>query len=470
MKAILSYFHPKLPVFLVYMLQQVEYDSGKFIAWIYERPNLTRVSYRKELVWTTKAKLLVMFNYLVLALLFLVLFLAVKYVSLTFLVFILFIPFLTIGIFCVFVATAWNFIERPRREAQLKKSEKIFSKHKAIKVAIAGSYGKTTMKELIYTVLNDSKNTAKTPGNKNVPISHARFANSLSGDEEVLLIEYGEAAPGDILNFAKNTHPDVGIITGLAPNHLDGYKTLEAVAEDLFSLKEYLHNKPLYVNTDSQVVKPYLKKGLTTYNQHGTDGWKINKVSIDVEKTSFLLQKGADLIKVNSGLIGQHQVGPLALAAVLAHKLGLTNKQIESGLAKTRPFDHRMQPKEIGGGWIIDDTYNGNIEGVLAGLEFLKTVNAKRKIYVTPGLVDQGVETERVHIEIGIAIAKTSPNKVVLIKNSSTAYIEEGILAGGYKGQVEIRDDPLNFYSNIDQYIAAGDMWLLQNDWPDNYS
>src|SRR5690606_18898999 len=135
-------------------------------------------------------------------------------------------------------------------------------------------------------------------------------------------------------------------------------------------------------------------------------------------------------------LVGKHQVGPLALAAVLAHKLGLTNKQIESGLAKTLPFQHRMQPKHIAGGWLVDDTYNGNLEGMRAGLDFLKSVEAKRKFYITPGLVDQGDETKRVHIELGLAIANARPDKVILIQNSTTGYIEEGILAGGYRGTV----------------------------------
>ncbi|MEX2014344.1 MAG: Mur ligase family protein [Candidatus Saccharimonadales bacterium] len=470
MRILLSYFHPKMPIFLVYMLQQVEYDSSKFIGWLLRLPDLTKVNYRQELVWTAKAKLLVLFHYLVLLLLLLSLFIIVKTNSLAYLAFILTIPFIAIGIFIFFITVAWNFIEKPRRETQIKRSEKIFSSHKGLKIAVTGSYGKTTMKELLYTVLSEGKKVAKTPGNKNVPISHARFASTLSGDEDVVLVEYGEAEPGDILNFAKNTHPDLGVITGLAPNHLDGYKTFEAVAEDLFSLKNYLKNNSLYVNTDSEVVKPYIKQGLITYSQDGVDGWKITGIKIDINETSFVMQKGKNLIKVKSGLLGRHQVGPLALTVSLAHKFGLTNKQIETGLNKTTPFEHRMQARDIGGGHIIDDTYNGSLEGINAGLEFLKALKAKRKIYVTPGLVDQGDETERVHVEIGAAIAKANPNKVVLMKNSTTGYIEEGIMAGGYEGSIEVRDDPLNFYSNIEHYIAAGDIWLLQNDWTDNYS
>jgi UDP-N-acetylmuramoyl-tripeptide--D-alanyl-D-alanine ligase len=179
---------------------------------------------------------------------------------------------------------------------------------------------------------------------------------------------------------------------------------------------------------------------------------------------------GQKKLELHTDLIGRHLLGPLSVAIAVAHELGLTNQEIKAGVAATRPYEHRMQPRSVGGAWILDDSYNGSIEGFRAGLELLKELEAKRKIYVTPGLVDQGEETARVHQEIGKLIADCSPDKVVLMQNSVTAFIENGLRSAGYNGRVEIRDDPLEFYSNIDQTIAAGDIILMQNDWTDNYS
>jgi UDP-N-acetylmuramyl pentapeptide synthase len=129
-----------------------------------------------------------------------------------------------------------------------------------------------------------------------------------------------------------------------------------------------------------------------------------------------------------------------------------------------------MQPYRMSGAWIIDDTYNGNIEGARVGLELLKALTANRKLYVTPGLVDQGKETKRVHTQLGEYIAAANPDTVVLMKNSTTSYIETGLKNSEYQGEVRIERDPLAFYENLKYFIAAGDIVMMQNDWTDNYA
>ncbi len=129
-----------------------------------------------------------------------------------------------------------------------------------------------------------------------------------------------------------------------------------------------------------------------------------------------------------------------------------------------------MQPRRQHGAWIIDDTYNGSLEGLRAGLALLKDLPAKRKIYVTPGLVDQGEETERVHLEVGELIGRAAPDRVVLMQNSTTRHIVKGLEETGYSGELRIESDPLAFYTNLEHVIAAGDLIVLQNDWTDNYS
>jgi UDP-N-acetylmuramoyl-tripeptide--D-alanyl-D-alanine ligase len=129
-----------------------------------------------------------------------------------------------------------------------------------------------------------------------------------------------------------------------------------------------------------------------------------------------------------------------------------------------------MQPYELSGAWIVDDTYNGNLEGIRVGTELLADLKAKRKIYVTPGLVDQGEETEAVHIAAGRLIAASEADLVVLMKNSVTDYIKQGLKEAGYRGEVRVESDPLEFYSNLSHFVAHGDLVVMQNDWTDNYA
>jgi UDP-N-acetylmuramoyl-tripeptide--D-alanyl-D-alanine ligase len=478
MNFLVSLFSPYYPKVLVYMLQNTEYQVGPYLEWWRRTKDFSTVMYRRQLVPTKAAKLLLLglsggmaaqallgvfgiwFGYYyggpvytVVGVILLATYPLVWAYAVT-------VP-LTLG--------RW-FLVAPKHRKLIKVSEATFAKHPGVKIAVAGSYGKTSMKELLNTVLSEGKNVAATPANKNVSVSHAYFARKLTGTEDVLIIEYGEGAPGDVARFAKITHPSKGIITGLAPAHLDQYPSLQAAGEDIFSLTEAVGADNSYVNADSPAVKSFLKPGFHTYTSQEALGWKVSDIKVDFTGTKFTMTKGNRSLKLHSALLGRHQVGPLALVVALADELDLSEQQIKTGIGKTAPFEHRMQARALNGAWIIDDTYNGNIDGLKAGLELLKELPGKRKVYVTPGLVDQGVETEAVHVDLGKYIAQTKPDLVVLMQNSSTPFIQQGLKAGDYKGKVQIELKPLEYYTNLEHFLANGDVVMLQNDWTDNYN
>lgn len=476
----LSRYRPSYLFSLVYMMQVSEYDPIKFLKWHYRTNNFSGVQKRQTLQMTNAAKLLLLwlvFLALVFWLYVVILLLMLDRVGLSaniaFYVylagFILVIPYLLAYVTAFGLAVAHLFLSWPMNKRWHKQTLKALSKHPGKKIAIAGSYGKTSMKELLLTVLGEGKKVAATPANRNVASSHAAFARNLDGNEDVVLIEFGEGRPGDVARFVKSTRPDMGIITGLAPAHLDQYPSLQAAAKDIMSLAGFLKDD-VFINGDSQLLKDFIKPEHHAYSATGVLGWKVSDVLVDFEGLSFSMTRNGQKLDLKSGLLGEHQIGPLALAAALADQLDLTPTQIKNGIAKTVPFEHRMQPRIVGGAWVIDDTYNGNIEGIEAGLKLLKTLPAKRKIYVTPGLVEQGKETKRVHQKIGQLIAEAKPDMAVLMKNSVTKFIEAGLKEGGFKGELRIEDNPLVFYTNLEQFVAAGDLILMQNDWPDQYS
>ena len=477
MKGFLSFFHPRYPVVLVYMLQNTEYQVGSYLRWYWRTGNFNRVMKRRSLHRTKPARLLLLALRAGMVLqLGLALFFAWMWfdrgtagVWLFALALLVSYPVVWAHLIVVPLVAARIFIAAPRNRRLVAQSRRIFAKHKGVKIAVAGSYGKTTMKELLSTVLAEAKTVASTPGNKNVSVSHAAFAARLTGKEDVLIIEYGEGHPGDVARFADITRPDIGVITGIAPAHLDQYASLEAAAQDIFNLADYLGDQQVYVNADSVAAQSFIKDTHIPYDAKGVGEWKTNGVQVGFDGVRFTMKNGTHTLQLHSELLGRHQIGPLAAVAALAGHLGLSGEQIQAGIAKTVPFEHRMQPRQLGGAWIIDDTYNGNIDGVRAGLALLAELPARRKIYVTPGLVDQGVETTRVHLEMGELIAAAKPDLVVLMQNSVQPHIMAGLKKAGFAGDLRIEEDPLGFYTGLEQFVAAGDLWLLQNDWPDNY-
>lgn len=476
-KAFVSLYRPRFAKTIIYMLQSTEYSIGAYLAWFWRTQDFSAIMYRRVLDTTRRAEaLLILFRIglYTQSLVGLVLFVigiadtanAYIYFGLALIVA---APVLWAHLIVVPILLARILIVSPKERKMVRESEKIFTNFKGPKIAVAGSYGKTTMKELLATVLSEGLKVMATPGNKNVLVSHARFAHLLDGDEDVLIIEYGEGKPGDVAKFASYTKPTHAVITGVAPAHLDQYKTLEAAARDIFTVTKKVKKSQVYVNGESEAAKQYLQKEYETYSKAGALGWKIANIQVTITGTTFELQKSKKKLELFTGLVGEHLLGPVAFAAALAHELGLSDEEIIAGVANTKPYEHRMQPYPLSGGWVIDDTYNGNIEGIRAGTQLLAKLPARRKFYVTPGLVDQGEETERVHIEMGQLIAEAKPDVVVLMKNSVTQYIEAGLRNKNYQGEIRIETKPLEFYTNLDQFIAKNDLVLMQNDWTDNY-
>lgn len=476
-RGFISIFSFSYPRVLVYMLQSTEYQIKPYLAWWWRTNDFRRVAKRRTLDMTRRASLLLYFVRLGMLVQIILGFVVAQYGWTHDDLFIIAVG----GSIAVMYPIVWGqlivvplllgkiLIAGPSERRLVAQSKQIFANHKAAIIAVAGSYGKTTVKELLLTILSEGKNVAATPANKNVAVSHAYFAQKLTGHEDILIIEYGEGKPGDVPKFIQTTRPDIGIITGLAPAHLDQYKTLDAAAEDIFSLVEAVGVDNIYINDDSRAIQAYTEREYPAYSAKGALGWHVSDVKVNAHNIAFTMKRDGKAMKIKSGLVGRHLIGPLALSAALAYEFGLSIKQIEAGVAKTVPYEHRMQPRLLAGAWVIDDTYNGNLEGVRAGLALLKEITAKRKIYVTPGLVDQGKETEHVHKEVGELIADASPDKVVLMQNSVTHWIKDGLRVNNYKGEVVVEDDPLAFYTNLDQTVAAGDVVLMQNDWTDNY-
>ncbi len=503
---------------LVYMLQNSEYQIWPYLRWFWRVRDFSGVMYRRTLDRTLPARVLlaILRAGMILQVLagagLIIGWLVYGWVIYEWplwqlgLTLIVSYPIVWAHLVTIPLALARALIIVPREQRAVARSERIFAAHPGMKLAIAGSYGKTSMKELLMTVLssarvenssaasleNDSParvendapqehedkrvslRVAATPANKNVALSHAQFATTLNGTEDIILIEYGEGQPGDVARYAQYTHPTHAVITGITPAHLDQYKTLAAAATDIFSVTKVVPPGHSYANADSPEATAYMAAReetdtVQTYDSHKVLGWRISGIKLSVESTKFQMKKGKRQLRLTSHLLGRHQVGPLAFTAAFGMELGMTAEQAAQGVAAALPFEHRMQPYRLNGACIIDDTYNGNLEGIRAGTALLGDLPAERKWYVTPGLVDQGQDTAQIHHQVGELIAAAKPDTVVLINNSVTGYIKAGLKAGDYKGELRIETDPLNFYTNLSYFVAAGDLVMMQNDWTDNY-
>lgn len=498
-KKILPRYSWNYPRALVYMLQASEYNIGDFLDWHHQTGNFNYkdVARRKKLVLTPKAVLLLVIAWVILILLYATglgfspLIRGSERGSIIITLLIIFsTPFVLPYLLAINTFLINIFFQKPAEYFIVKRARKKLANHKGFKIAIAGSFGKTSMKEILKATLSDGKKVAVPPKNYNTPIGISRFINQLKDNEEILIFEFGEYYPGDIKKLCQLVRPDMGIITGINEAHLKKFKSIDKVIKTIFELGQWLDfrrslssNNTLYVNGESELAKEYAPEGCVFYNRQGVDNWQIRNSRTSLEGTAFNMSRLNLDINIKTELIGLHQIGPIVTAVDIALRLGVAPEKIKEGIKTLKPLPHRLNPQVSGGTVIIDDSYNGNPDGVEAAIDFLKRISPltppyeggetkqkRRRIYITPGLVEMGERTEVVHKQIGKWLAEAKIEKVILIKNSVTPFIIKGLKEANYQGEVIWYESGPEAHTAIPFITSKNDVVLIQNDWGDQYS
>ncbi len=476
MKKYFSRFHPRYIRSLVYMLQASEYVVHDYLRWLRRVEDFRTVEIRKKIVPTYKARFLLAIAWVMLGILYAgaiacILLLEAPLRIALFVVVASMAPYLLAYTILIPLSLIEIFIQRPITRGKIRRAAEKLHKLPAIKIGVAGSYGKTSMREILVTVIREGKRVAAPERSINTPLGICDFIESLKGDEEVLVFEMGEYYPGDIAYLSRLIRPDIGIITGINEAHLQKFGSIENTTRTIFELAGYLGHKPLYVNGENEYVRKAAAPQHIAYSKTGVADWQIEKAKSELSGTSFELVQQAIRIPVASKLLGLHHIGPLAAAADVASRVGISIEAIARGLNKTSAYDHRLVPiYDPSGVTTLDDSYNGNPDGAAAGIAFLGSLTGRRRFYVTPGLVEMGSQTSAVHKEIGKKLAEAGIEKVVLIKNSVTPYIEQGLKENNFTGEILWYQNAQLAFSALPLLTAKGDVILLQNDWPDQYA
>lgn len=458
------------------MLQSSEYIIPEYILWYKNIEDFRNVENRKKIVYTKKAILIFVTCWLIILSQLYLSYLSYLFINNNFykflvpLLIVLIIP-QTLGyLILIPLVIIKILVQKPLELFIIKKAIKKLVIHKGLRIGIAGSYGKTSMKEILKTILSEKFNVAAPKHSYNTSLGISRFINNLSGDEDIIIFELGEYYPGDIKKLCSIVKPQIGIITGINNAHLQKFKSLENTIQTILEIADYLKNENIYINIDNKISNNNKRSGFIEYSKNGCQNIKIKETKIDIDGTYFTLSVKDKSIETKTNLLGAHQLGPIAAASNIAHSRGMNIEEISSAIKKTVPFEHRLEPIDYGEGVIIlDDTYNGNPDGVEAIIDFIKSIKNRRKIYITPGLVEMGKDTDKIHEEIGIKLAKSNIDKVILIKNSVTPYIEKGLNKANFTGEIIKYNDAKTAFNSIKHLTIKDDLVVLQNDWPDQY-
>ncbi len=181
-------------------------------------------------------------------------------------------------------------------------------------------------------------------------------------------------------------------------------------------------------------------------------------------------QDGESLGEFHISLLGEYAIGTAIAGIIVGQVFDMDIADIKAGLWKIKSPKHRLElVPTTNGVTVIDDSYNGNPAGALAAMEVLSKFEGQRKIYVTPGLVEMGQATERVHTELGQKLGRIA-DIAVLIKNSVTGYIMKGLESSGFNMKnMIVFESAVEAHAGLADILKPGDVVIFQNDWPDNY-
>lgn len=447
------------------------YDARRFLTFIYTHPQYwIRWGDRQELVWTMKARTLFVLSII----LFLGIILPV-YLSMGLFVFLFSVLISVFLLPFILIIAQWLLFPMDmilKRRILVHAKQKLQSSRKNLTViGITWSYGKTSQKEILETILAKKYHVLTTEGNKNTPLGVAdTIEKRLTPEHQIFIVEMGAYTRGNIRELCELVSPDIALLTGITYQHLERFGSIEAIIATKFELPESISDSWFMIlDSTNNFVREWLRERKDSL--HG----KIIEPDFP-EQIDYIPDFGGitfhyDGALFSTALLADHSAHPIIMAYEVARYLGMQSSDILAAIREIHPVEHRLQPiyNPTSDVWIIDDSYNGNIEWVRSTIRLLEHTTNHRKLYLTPGLVELGEKSHEIHFEIGTLLAPVV-DRVLLIDSVATRSIHEGLRSVWYRDDhIIVYPDTQTAHASLWALLESWDVIVFQNDWSDNY-
>lgn len=339
-------------------------------------------------------------------------------------------------------------------------------------LAITGSNGKTTTKEMVAAILAEGKldgaplrgAVLKTEGNFNNLVGLPLTLLRLRKKHKIAVVELGTNHPGEIQRLAEIADADLGVITSVAAAHLEGLKSLAGVAREKGALYRCVRRSgAIAVNLDDPWVRRLGGKFAGKKLTYGAGG-QLRAVAVQVHAAqgmSFTLQQGSRRARIALNYLGRHNVTNALGAAALALGAGVSLAAVRRGLARAKPFTMRMQRQSWRGVGVLNDSYNANPGSMQAALETLALIGGRgKKIAVLGDMFELGQQSAKAHRELGRSAARLKIDQLYLL-GAQAAQARRGALSAGMNAaQVVLGKDHGDIANRLRPQLRRGD-WLL---------
>lgn len=287
------------------------------------------------------------------------------------------------------------FFSFQKRKIIEKASLKMKQFKKVKVIGITGSYGKTSTKEFLYTILSKKYQVIKTEGNNNTNIGVAyTVLNKMDDKYDYFICEMGAYKIGEIAEMCKIVNPKFGILTGINEQHLELFKSIKNTKKAKFELIESLPENGLAVINSNIENKTFKTKTATEYFSLKN----IKNIKVHQDCIEFIYKN----YEFQINLIGKHYLENIISAIIISEHLGMNLKEISQAVCEIKPNKYMIRKLDgLNNSIFIDDSYSANPDGVVAALDYLNdTYQDYEKIIVFPGIIELGKESNRIHKKI----------------------------------------------------------------------
>ena len=261
-------------------------------------------------------------------------------------------------------------------------------------VGITGSNGKTTTKDIVYSLLSVKAKTLKTEGNYNNHIGLPYTLLNVTDEEKFVVLEMGMSSLGEIRRLGEISSPDYAIITNIGDSHIEFLKTRDNVFKAKTELLEFVDKENTFVCGDDEYLG---KLDVNKVGFNGNNTHKIESYDFSNKGSKFIL----DGKEYEMSLLGKHNISNTSIAIELAKKIGLTDEEIQKGLKEIKISNMRFQEIKIGNDIYINDAYNASPMSMKAAIDTLNEIyNDKYKIAILGDMLELGENEVDYHIDV----------------------------------------------------------------------
>jgi UDP-N-acetylmuramoyl-tripeptide--D-alanyl-D-alanine ligase len=334
-------------------------------------------------------------------------------------------------------------------------------------VAVGGSNGKTTVKELITSALRQRLATLWSEASFNNDIGVPLTLLRLEKSHQAAVLETGTNHPGELAPLVKMVQPKYGVITNIGREHLEFFGDVAGVAQEEGWLAELLPaDGTLFINGDDEWTEQIAKRVRAKIVRVGLgekNNWRARSIRLDKNGVTFRVD--APKAEFSGGyrinLLGRHQVTNALFAVAVSEELGLGRPAVRDGLAECKPPRMRLQFWEAGGVRVLDDAYNANADSMLAALETLRDLPLQgRRVAVLGDMAELGAHSEAAHAEVGRRAAELGIGQLFAVGKmagvTATAAREAGLTR-----VIEFADVEAAMKA-VKSFLKAGDVVLLK--------